>query len=379
MIDKNIIVKNGKELRMGYTTGSCATAASVAGAVMLLTGDRVPSASITLPNQESVLFHIEDIELNSQSVSCVVVKDAGDDPDATDKARIKATVSLSDSGITVLGGKGVGVVTAVGLQCEVGQPAINPVPMKMIKENIGRVLGQYDYKKGIVVEISVLNGEEIAKKTFNPRLGIVGGISILGTTGIVEPMSEKALVDTIKIMIDKQYIINKENILISPGNYGRDYCKNILNINIDNAVKVSNYIGEALDYIAYKGFKRVLFVGHVGKLVKLAGGVMNTHSSVADCRMEIITAHAALCGATTLAIKQIMECITTDNAIEIIEKEGLTQKVWQSVMDKIKYQIDYRVRNSDGISVEVIMFKTDDSMLSCSNNAHDMKKYFEGE
>lgn len=151
--------------------------------------------------------------------------------------------------------------------------------------------------RGLDVEISVPGGDEIAKKTYNPRLGIVGGISILGTSGVVDPMSEKALIDTIKVVVDRQHAKDPEHILIAPGNYGRDFCREELGLDIENAVPVSNYIGEALDYIRYKGFKKILFVGHTGKLIKTAAGIMNTHSSYADGRMEIIAVHSALWGA----------------------------------------------------------------------------------
>lgn len=382
-MDNDYVVKNGKELKKGYTTGSCATAASMASAQMLITGEDIISVYIAFIGGGGISLAVEDVEITSEYASCVVVKDAGDDPDVTHNARIKSKVSFSKDGskdrVNVFGGKGVGIVTAPGLQCAVGEAAINPVPMQMIKQNVRNTLDRYGCKKSVDVEISVENGEEIAKKTFNPRLGIVGGISILGTTGIVEPMSEKALIDTIKIMVDKQKTIDTENILIAPGNYGKTYCEEVLHISIDNAVKISNFIGEALDYIGYKGFKNVLLVGHIGKLVKLAGAIMNTHSSVADCRMEIIGVHLALAGGTKEQVSAVMQCVTTDTAIDIVENSGLGCKVWQSIIDKIKFHLDYRTRQYEGLNVEVIMFKTDDSMIACTKGAKKQAQHFKNQ
>lgn len=368
------IVKSGKEIRFGWTTGSCATAAATAAATMLLDACFVNCVFITLPNNEKVAFQIEDISINNDSVTCCVTKDAGDDPDVTDGIKIYAKATFSDSGVNILGGVGVGVVTAKGLKCEVGEPAINPVPKKMIIENVSNVLKKFNYNKGMNIEIFVPNGEEIAKKTFNSRLCILGGISILGTTGIVEPMSEKALVDTIKILIDKQYQEDKDNILISPGNYGREYCKKNINIDIDKGIKYSNFIGETLDYLVYKGYKMVLIVGHIGKLVKLAGGIMNTHSNVADCRMEIIASHSAINGASCELVGKIMNCITTDEAVLLLEQGGILEKVMASILKKIQFHINYRVREK--LQAEIIIFSNSDTIIAKSENAFEFAKMF---
>jgi cobalt-precorrin-5B (C1)-methyltransferase len=224
------------------------------------------------------------------------------------------------------------------------------------------------------IEIFVPNGEEIAKKTFNARLCILGGISILGTTGIVEPMSEKALVDTIKILIDKQYQEDKDNVLLSPGNYGREYCKKNLNIDIDKGIKYSNFVGEALDYLVYKGYKRVLIVGHIGKLVKLAGGIMNTHSNVADCRMEILASHSAINGASCELVGKIMNCITTDEAVLLLERSKILEKVMASILKKIQFHINYRVKEK--LQAEIIIFSNSDTIISKSENAFEFAKMF---
>ncbi|MDD4377597.1 MAG: cobalt-precorrin-5B (C(1))-methyltransferase CbiD [Eubacteriales bacterium] len=369
------IVKNGKKLRYGYTTGSCATAVSTAGTIMLITGKRLEDVYIDLPNGEQVIFNISVVEFNDNMVICQTIKDGGDDPDATDGAKIIAKVTFShDDKNHIRGGEGVGVVTVKGLQCGIGEPAINPTPKKMILQNINKVLQERDCNKKVDVEISVENGREIAKKTYNERLGIIGGISILGTTGIVEPMSEKALVDTIKVLIDKQYSIDKENILISPGNYGEKFCKEYLTLDINKAVKVSNYIGEALDYIKYKGFKKILLVGHTGKLVKIAAGIMNTHSSYADGRMEVIGVHSAIEGASQETIEKIMKSITTDEAFDIIKDKEYYFRVKDRIMEKVLYHLNYRLKND--VDIEVVMFTTDKNHIIMSDNAKELIKYF---
>ena len=354
-------VKNGKALRYGFTTGSCATAAAAAAAQMLLTDTAVIDAVITLPGGEQATFGIGQIDRSKSSVSCCVTKDGGDDPDATHGAEIFAAVTKAKQpGICIRGGVGVGTVTAKGLKIPVGEAAINPVPRRMIKENLQRIAKKNGFdlaQEGLEVVISVPSGVEIAKKTYNPRLGIVGGISILGTTGIVDPMSEKALVDTIKAVIDKQYAENPKRILIAPGNYGRDFCRESLHLEIERAVPVSNYIGEALDYIKYKGFQEVLLVGHTGKLIKIAAGVMNTHSAYADARMEVIGVHSAICGADGETVHRIMQCVTTDQAFDLLKEKPYYGAVKAAILEKILYHLGFRLKEET--KIEVILFTGD--------------------
>ncbi len=371
-------VKNGKKLKYGFTTGSCAAAAAASAAAMLFSGEKISEAEIILPAGEKITLQVSNIDMQKSIVRCAVIKDGGDDPDATHGAEITAAVSRnpidaavpaeSRNGITLLGGSGVGIVTARGLQCSVGEPAINPVPRRMIFENVERMRAKFGKtEEPLYVEISVPSGEETAKKTYNPRLGIVGGISILGTTGIVDPMSEKALVDTIKIVIDKQYQENPKRILIAPGNYGRDFCRDYLGLDVEKAVPVSNYIGEALDYIKFKGFEEILLVGHTGKLIKLAAGIMNTHSSYADGRMEIIGVHSAICGADSDTVKGIMECITTDEAFGLIETKPYYEDVKARILEKVLYHLRFRLKEQ--VKIETILFTTDRNHIMKSAGA----------
>ncbi len=365
-------VKNGKALRYGFTTGSCAAAAAAAAAQMLLTDTAVTGAVITLPGGEQAAFAIEQIDRSKSSVSCCVIKDGGDDPDATHGAEIFAAVKKTgEPGIRIGGGEGVGMVTAKGLQIPVGEAAINPVPRRMIRENLQRIAEENSFdleQEGLEVVISVPGGAEIAKKTYNPRLGIVGGISILGTTGIVDPMSEKALVDTIKAVIDKQYAENPERILIAPGNYGRDFCREYLHLDIERAVPVSNYIGEALDYIKYKGFEQILLVGHTGKLIKLAAGVMNTHSAYADARMEVIGVHSAICGADQDTVRGIMECVTTDQAFDLLKERPYYAAVKDAILEKVLYHLKFRLK--EAADIEVVLFTGDRNHVMKSAGAN---------
>ena len=351
------------ELRKGVTTGLCAAAAAKAAVITLLTSDTTTEVDVTAKTGAVIKLKVTDTLREDGVVMCAVQKDAGDDPDVTNGLKIFAAVSKTDTkGISIDGGEGIGRVTKPGLKVPVGKAAINPVPMEMITSAIEGVCGQYLYTGGIKAIIYVPSGAEIAKKTMNERLGIVGGISILGTTGIVEPMSEKALVDTIKAEIDVQAASGKISMLITPGNYGRDFAEKMLGLDISEAIKCSNFIGETLDYISAKGVKRITLIGHAGKLVKLAGGIMNTHSRIADCRMEIIAAHCALAGAETETVRRIMACVTTEAAIDIMAGAGLNEAVWESIGEKIGFHIRERTRG--GVEAEYIVFTQEYGVLT---------------
>lgn len=350
----HLVVKAGKELRYGYTTGSCAAAAAKACAIMLLSNEVIDVVVIDTPKGIKLTLQVENILRHKDWVSCSISKDAGDDPDVTDGIRITAIVKRVASGISIDGGAGVGRVTKEGLSCAVGEAAINPTPRKMIREALLQVAQKYEYNGGFSAVISAENGEEIAKKTFNPRLGIVGGISILGTSGIVEPMSEKALIDTIHLEINSKTVHNSEYLLITPGNYGRDFALKEFGLDIDLGVKCSNFIGETIDYAIYKKVKNILIIGHAGKLCKIAGGIMNTHSRVADCRCEIFAAHAAMAGASQQQVKQLMETITTEEIRNLLQKFGILEQVFESVLEKIGYHLNHRVASD--CRIEIIMF-----------------------
>lgn len=367
---ENFVVKSGQELKIGYTTGSCATAATKASLHALFCQNFESEVTISLPTGKTWTTQVLDPKLESGFVSCAVKKYSGDDPDVTDGILIYAKVSKIQQGIHIDGGVGVGRVTKPGLSCKVGEAAINPVPRSMIQAVIVEMMGKFHYQGGIAVEIFVPEGERVAKHTFNARLGILGGISILGTSGLVEPMSEDALIDTIKAEMNQK---NPEEILFAaPGNYGLDFAKNTYGIDLDLAVKYSNYTGELLDYARYLGFKRMLIIGHIGKMVKLAAGIMNSHSKMADGRNEIFAAHAALAGAKQNTIEQIMEAATTDEIHVIIKREQLNNKVYKSLAKKIAFQLEYRTKGE--IQIEFIIFSNVNGLLMESKNAREYLK-----
>ncbi|MCL2046079.1 MAG: cobalt-precorrin-5B (C(1))-methyltransferase CbiD [Oscillospiraceae bacterium] len=349
-------------LRTGVTTGTCAAAAAKAATVALLSLKFPEIVEIVVKNGESIKLEVIDsIQKENESI-CAVIKDAGDDPDVTNGVKVFATVWKTDEkSIEVDGGEGIGRVTKPGLKVQVGYAAINPVPMEMIKTAISEVCSLYSYEGGIKAVISIPGGEEIAKKTMNARLGIIGGLSILGTSGIVEPMSEKALIDTIKADIDVNLASGVEKLIVTPGNYGRDFAQNELGLDIEEAVKCSNYVGETLDYLATKSVDRIMFIGHAGKLVKLAGGIMNTHSAIADCRMEILASHSALAGANADTISRIMDCVSTQGAIEIIEELGIGEAVWKTMGEKIGFYLRERIKGS--YIIEYIVFTQENGIL----------------
>lgn len=362
-----------KKLRSGFTTGSCAAAAAKAAAWMLLTGTEKKDMKIITPKGAAFDAKILDIQQSAESVRCAVRKDGGDDPDVTTGALIYAQVSLSDADdISIDGGEGVGRVTRPGLDQPVGEAAINSVPRKMIKHEVAEVAEACEYDGGFDVVISVPGGEEIAARTFNPRLGIEGGISIIGTSGVVEPMSEKAILDTIKVELRQQKAEGNAVAFISPGNYGLDFMKESYGMDLDRSVKCSNYIGLTTDMIKELGFEGMLLTGHAGKLVKVAGGIMNTHSREADCRMEIISAAAAKEGAGTELILDVFGCLTTEEAFAKLREADadMAERIASRLMDGILAAL--RRRAGGELHVECIMYTKENGLIAASDGAAAM-------
>ncbi len=369
MLEK-YVSKGSKKLRCGFTTGTCAAAASAGAARMLLSGKVIENITVITPSGNSVTVGLTDIKKENDYVSCAVQKDSGDDPDVTDKILVYSTVSYEKSGITVDGGEGVGRVTKKGLKQQIGEAAINPVPRKMIEEQLKTAASDYSYDGGLKAVISVPMGIQIAKKTFNLRLGIEGGISILGTTGIVEPMSEQALIDTISVELDVRKAQNEEFIIVTPGNYGQDFLRDNLGIAVDKCVKCSNFIGDTIDMCIEKGFKSILLVGHIGKLSKLGCTIYNTHSRYADGRMEAFALCAALCGAEREVLENILGCITTDAALEILKKEGIFDETIKMLEKRIDRSLKLRAKGS--IEIGMITFSEEYGILCKTENADNM-------
>ena len=361
----------GKNLRCGYTTGSCATAAAKAAATMLLTGERVATVRIDTP--KGVVLELEplEVELAEQYVSCAIRKDSGDDPDDTNGVLVFAKVEkVAEPGVHIEGGVGVGRVTKPGLACAVGGPAINPTPRRMITAEVGSVMEQVGYSEGLLVTISIPEGVEIAKKTFNPRLGIIGGLSVLGTSGIVEPMSEKALIETMYVEMRAQKARGNKHLLVFFGNYGEDFTRDVMQLDLEGAVTCSNFVGELLDYAVFLGFETLLLIGHSGKLVKLAQGVMNTHSKYADCRTELFALQAMFHGASVEVGKEIYGCLTTDEVTKVLKREQLFEPVMEQVTQKIDFYMQHRVHGK--IKTAAFMFSNVYGILGKTKAADEL-------
>ena len=345
----------GKNLRCGYTTGSCATAAAKAATTMLLTGE--PVAMVRIDTPKGIILDLEPLEVEQgiDYVKCAIRKDSGDDPDDTNGILVFAKVEKTrESGVHIEGGVGVGRVTKPGLACAQGGPAINPTPRRMITSEVSSVMEEHGYVGGLKVTISIPAGVEIAQKTFNPRLGIIGGLSVLGTSGIVEPMSEKALIETMYVEMRAQKARGNKDLLVFFGNYGEDFTRDVMQLDLEGAVTCSNFVGELLDYAVFLGFESLLLIGHSGKLVKLAQGVMNTHSKYADCRTELFALQAMFHGASPEVGQEIYTCLTTDEVTKILKRENIFEPVMEKVTEKIDFYMQHRVHGK--IKTAAFMF-----------------------
>ena len=367
-------------MRYGFTTGSCAAAAAKAAAYMLLSGMEKTEITIETPKGIPYTAQITDIQRKERAVTCAVIKDGGDDPDVTTGSRIVARVTFPenqpDSGekgtqaeVLIDGGTGVGRVTKPGLDQPVGNAAINHVPREMITKEVLEVCRLLDYQGGLQIEISVPGGEELAQQTFNPRLGIVGGISILGTSGIVEPMSNQAILDTIRVELNQRKAQGYDYVAVSPGNYGLDYMKKVYHYDLNRSVKCSNFIGQTIDMAVELGFQKMLLTGHIGKLIKVAGGIMNTHSKEGDCRMELLTAFAVKIGVELPVAQQILTCVTTEEAVRILDQCGKRAPVMEAAMERIFYYLNKRAGGK--MQVECLMYANEFGELAKSEGVEE--------
>ena len=366
-------------MRYGFTTGSCAAAAAKAAAFMLLTGQRKTEIVIETPKGIPYQAKIMDLCCGENQVSCAVEKDGGDDPDVTTGTWIYAKVSRPENvsceeenrgqEIIIDGGTGVGRVTRPGLDQPVGSAAINHVPREMIKKEVLEVCRCVDYQGNLQVEISVPQGEELCQRTFNPRLGIVGGISILGTSGIVEPMSSQALLDTIKIELRQRRKLGFDYVAVSPGNYGLDFMREAYGYDLDRSVKCSNFIGETIDMAVELGFSKMLLTGHIGKLIKVAGGIMNTHSKEADCRMELLAAFSIREQLEPSKVREILDCVTTQEAIPIIEESGKLRQIMDRIAERICYYME--TRSGGKLKTDCILYANGFGELAKSKGAEE--------
>lgn len=416
-----------RQLKSGFTTGTCAAAAAMAAAQALAGGRKREYVSLMTPGGREAAFEVlwqpECVEEagdgkdgfwpgseGPEKQICMVRKDSGDDPDVTNGTLIGAAVSFGENvqraeesgeelpgiysdhsqspSVYLTGGIGVGRVTKKGLKCPVGYPAINPVPRQMIAEAARTALWNLGCERPVYIEIFIPAGRELALKTFNPRLGIEGGISVLGTTGIVNPMSEQALIETIRLDIRVQAAENRTLLAVAPGNYGEAFLREEMGLSMDAFVKCSNFVGETFSMLKEEGVRQALFAGHLGKLVKVAGGVMNTHSKYGDRRMEILadclaetwnseekrSGRSALNRRREEVIGQILSMNTTDQAAEFLSAQGLLASVMKTVTGRIKSVLESRFQ----IETEVIVFSGSAGILGMTAGAAAFAKRLKG-
>lgn len=352
---------SGTELRSGLTTGTCAAAAAKAAALVLV-GTPVDAVEIELPGGERVTLAVESADVLADGVAhAVVVKDAGDDPDVTNGSRIEVTVERSGAGVRFSAGEGVGTVTRDGLQLAVGEPAINPVPRAMIEQALADVLGA---EAGALVTVAIPGGAELAARTFNPRLGIEGGLSVIGTSGRVEPKSSEAWMRSLLPQVDVVLAAGHRTVWLSPGGLGEEFAVHELGAPADAVVQCSNFVGELLDYCGRSGVERVVLVGHAGKLVKVAAGLFDTHSRAGDARLETLAAVAAAEGAPGPLVARLLELATVQAAVPLLADAGLA-RVWDAVADRASARASQRC----GLPVNVVLTGYERELLGASEGA----------
>ncbi|MBR1529329.1 MAG: cobalamin biosynthesis protein CbiD [Oscillospiraceae bacterium] len=371
------IYKGTKKLRCGYTTGSCAAAAAKAAAELLLTGTAGSYAEILLPGGERLSVPVNESRLTEHSAICSVIKDSGDDPDVTNGILILAEISLIPEEIKISGGQGIGIVTKPGLDQPVGESAINSVPRHMIKNALQEIAELHEYHGGFNVMISAPDGREIAKKTYNPRMGIQGGISIIGTTGIVEPMSSSALIETIRTEANIRRKEGLKTLLLTLGNYSEQFLKMRLPIPEEISVSCSNFIGEAIDIGISMGFSEILLIGHIGKMIKLGAGIMNTHSHTADGRMETLVTCGVLAGVPVPVLQKLPACVTVDSALEILKSAGYLNQTLEILLQRIEFHLKARV--SDSVPIGAVIFSYQHEIILKTSQAEDLIQHIRKE
>lgn len=369
-------IRSGQKLlRCGYTTGTCAALGAAGAARLLFTGKAPETVGLRTP--KGIVVEVAPIycEKTETGAVCAIRKDGGDDIDATDGLPVIANVTLlpNEHGIVKIdGGEGVGRVTKPGLDQPVGAAAINHVPREMITEALLKEAKTFEYKGGFSVLVSIEGGEEAAKKTFNPHIGVIGGLSVLGTSGIVEPMSQQAIVDTMQLEIHQAALKNSaRRLILTPGNYGLDYLRETYPALLDiPVIKCSNFIGDALDAAATEHFEEVLLVGHIGKLVKVAGGIMNTHSRMADCRTELFCTYAALAGAKKEVCEALMQAATTDACLDILDQNGLREPVMHGLINAVQLHLERRAAGA--FQVGAVLFSNQTGPLGQTETAEKL-------
>lgn len=361
--DLSVPAPNG--LRRGRTTGSCATAAVKAALHLLLHGERRSQVQITLPDDAHYLsIPIQDSRrLDEQTARAEVLKDGGDDPDNTHGATIFAEVRRNDTGhIRFFAGDGVGTATQPGLRVAVGEPAINPTPRQMMRQAAFEVCGK---DEGFDLTIGCINGEKIAKKTFNPKLGIVGGISILGTSGIVEPLSLASWIASIEVYVRVALGNDANSIALLPGKIGRVYAREALGLPEQRSVQIANFLGDALDFVQqalaeqHRDLDVLWLLGHPGKLAKVLDGVWDTHSSKSDMAMNVVARIAAERGFNSFLVQELEQVNTVEAAIRRLTNEPGAQALWTDIEQRIAALVQTKVPAVQRVEVRLFNLQAD--------------------
>lgn len=367
------INKGGKRLRYGYTTGSCATAAVKAALTMLVTQQPVQEATIDTPKGWQITIPVYEGHYTEEEATCYVIKDAGDDPDVTDGLHIHAQVRWNSTGTQLLAGEGIGRVTKKGLSIPVGEPAINPIPRQMIQQAVKEVIGE---DRGCSINLWIPKGVEVAKKTFNSKLGIVDGLSIIGTTGIVEPMSEEAFMESVQLEMRIKRAEGRQHFIFVFGNYGETFIhqhRHRLGIEeeaLETVIKTSNFVAPLLEHAGDIGIQKIHYIGHIGKMVKIAAGMPNTHSKYGDKRMETLVACGQHLGFDQAMLTTIGACNTTAEVVDLLVGHEKEEAFYETLVKKAK---EHCMGYSHGkVEVECSMF-CDDRLLS-STKAIDREK-----
>ena len=350
-------------LRTGFTTGTCATASSKAAILAIINQKSIAEVDVLLPKRDKINIQIKNCEFSKNTASCSVIKDGGDDPDVTHGAEIIVKLVLTDSigAIEIDGGKGVGRVTKPGLGLDIGSAAINPTPKKMILENVQEVAGEILKQNGIKIIISVPKGKEIATKTDNPRIGIMDGISILGTSGIVIPYSTASFAAAIRQQIDVVRSMNDDTVFLTTGGRSEDFARKIIELPDHSFIQMGDFSGYTIQQCAKKGLKKAYVAGFIGKLAKMAAGVKQTHVKGSKVNMKFLSEIAKRCNADDKTIEKIKNANTARNVQEIIMEDKV-----DGFFDEISKEACLQMRNhSEGkIPVEVILFDFDGTILS---------------
>ena len=360
----------GKSYRKGYTTGSCATAAAKVATLMILRQQVIHQVSIVTPSGVTLQLNVEEPLIHGLQASAAIRKDGGDDVDATHGMLIYAQVVLRDDAtITISGGTGVGKVTRKGIGLPVGNAAINKTPLQTIEAAVREVLGP---ERGADITIFAPEGEERAQRTYNGRLGIEGGISIIGTTGIVTPMSEESWKRSLALELEQKRAQGMEKIILVPGNHGERFVREQMQLDSELVVTMSNFVGYMLQEAERLAFRHVVLIGHLGKLIKVAAGIFHTHSHIADGRMETLITHLALLGAPNSLLQAIYACNTTEAAMELIEAQGY-QEVYNTIATRICERINQMLRYSpQPFQCDAILFSLDNQPLGSNRPITDI-------